>query len=355
MLADIIGIFLVGIALIALALQRFYSSVPAKELKRLAARGEQVALVLYRPVAYGTSLRVLLWLIAGICMPIGFFLIVEHLSLWAALLIMIAALGASVVWLPSKRLTWRNAKCAVWAAPVLDRALHYLHPFLDRIAAVINSHRGLVTHSGLYEKEDLHALLAQQQAQEDNRIAVDEIELLQRAMRFNDTKAMDVASSRKDAYLVSTSDSLGPVLLDELHKSKQPYFAVYRGTKENIVGTLSMKAAASSKHGGHVADIIQTDVCFVNEDCNLVQIAQAFVATSQHVAVVINKFEEFVGLITFDQLLHSLFVVPSGSPAESPAYDDRAAIAAYDPQAADLPIEAPEPEETSPEGSEVVE
>jgi CBS domain containing-hemolysin-like protein len=332
MLANITGILLVGLALFALALQRFYSSVPAKEIKRLAARGEQSAVVLFRPVSYGTSLRVLLWIVAGISMPAGFLLMVQNVSFIVALPVMMVALAISSVWIPSAPLTWRGVKIAIFAAPSLDWILHYTHPFLDLIAKLVNSRRPLPSHSGIYEKEDLHELLAHQKDQHDNRINPAEIDIINRALQFGDVKASEIAQPRKDTRMVDSSDSLGPVLLDELHKSKQPYFVVYRGKKDNIAGIISLNDASGNTNGGKVSDIMKPITCFVNEDFNLLQVSRAFISSGQQIAVVVNKFEEFVGILTYGKLMDCLFAPTNEEDDDEISYGDRAAVALFGPK-----------------------
>jgi CBS domain containing-hemolysin-like protein len=358
MLTDIFGFVLILVALLSIALQRFYSCVPAKELKRLAARGERLALTLYRPVAYGASLRALLWIIAGICLSLGFLLLGRSLPLLASLTVMLLVLALAVIWLPARQLGATSARLAALAAPVLEWVLHHLERPLDVLAGTVNSRRHIHAHSGLYEKADLHDLLTQQQEQQDSRIALSEIELMQRALHFADTKAIDIAISRKDAPMLSTSDALGPILFDELYKSGQQFFVVYRGKQDNVVGMLALKDAKHSRKGGTVADIMREDTCFVSEDFTLPQLASAFVKTGQQAAVVINKFEEFVGLISFEQLMSFLFAAQMANQPEV-QYEDRAAVAGFTPSVSsrqEQPESEPEPDAmTSPEVSEVVE
>lgn len=358
MLTDIFGFVLILIALLSIALQRFYSCVPAKELKRLAAKGEQLALILYRPVAYGTSLRALLWIIAGFCLSVGFLLLGRGLPVVLSLIVMMLVLVIAVIWLPTRQLGPMSARLAAWSAPTLEWILHHLHRSLDVLVGTVNDRRHIEIHSGLYEKDDLRDLLAQQQGQQDNRIRTSELELMQRALHFADTKAVDIAVARKNVPMLSTSDALGPVLFDELYKSGQQFFAVYRGKKDNVVGMLALKDAKRSRKGGTVADLMTEDMCFVAEDFTLPQLAKAFVSTGQQVAIVINKFEEFVGMISFEQLMSFLFAAQmEGQPAVQ--YEDRAAVAAFVPQSSDRPEHIEETPEadiaTSPELSEVVE
>src|SRR5581483_2903927 len=171
------------------------------------------------------------------------------------------------------------ARLAGRAAPVLEWILFRVHGPLDLLVETLNGRRHLEAHSGLYEKDDLSDLLTQQQAQQDNRIDLSALELMKRALHFADTKAAEIAIPRKDAPMLSTSDALGPVLFDELHKSGQQFFIVYRGKQENIVGIVSLKDAKHSRKGGTVADLMSEDICYVAEDFRLPQIAKAFVMT----------------------------------------------------------------------------
>jgi CBS domain containing-hemolysin-like protein len=357
MLADISGLILILVALLSLALQRFYSCVPAKELKRMAARGERLALTLYRPVSYGANLRALLWIIAVVCLSSGFLLLGQNLPAPLSLLVMLIALALAAIWLPNRQLTVVSARLAAWAAPVLDAVLHRVNGPLTNVTNFVNAHRYLDSHSGLYEKEDLHNLLRQQQAQQDNRIDQSEIELMQRALHFADTKAAEIAVSRKEAPMLSTSDALGPILFDELHKTGQQFFIVYRGRQDNVVGMLALKDAKHSRKGGTVADVMTEDLCFVGEDFTLPQLAKAFVGTGNQVAIVINKFEEFVGMISFRQLMDFLFAAQMANQPEV-QYEDRAAVAAYEPPVGrelSVPTKSETDTDTSPEISEVLE
>jgi len=328
MTTSIFGIVALLLAVLAMALQRFYSCVPAKELKRLAARGDHLAQALYRPVAYGTSLRLLLWLVMIVTAPASFFLLVQGLPAIVAVLLMALAVAMAFVWLPSVHLSVHSARFAVWAAPVLEKILHYTHPFLDGTARMLNRYRSLQPHSGLFEKEDFAALLAQQQSQVDNRMTDDDLNLLHRVLHFGDKKAADITVLRKKLRLVGADESLGPILLDELHKSGQPVFLVYQDKPDNITGSLPMKYAAGAKAGGHVAELMRHDLCFVHEDFGLQQVADALMQTKQYIAVVVNGFGEFVGAITLERLLQEAF---GQQPAADLSYEDRAAVADYRP------------------------
>jgi CBS domain containing-hemolysin-like protein len=240
------GFLLILLGLTALALQRFYSSMPAKELKRLAARGDHLAEALYMPVAYGASMRLLLWLVFCVGLSGGLLLVLYNVSPLVAFI----AVGLSVtliILLQSLRLTVRSAHFAVKVAPALNWLLVYLHTPFDLVARLLNHYRNHTAHSGLYEKEDLLDLLEQQGDQPDNRIAKHDLELLARAARFDDRQAADIALPMSRVKLVKLDDHIGPVLLGELHASSQNSFLVYEETPDRVVGTLFLRDAVATK------------------------------------------------------------------------------------------------------------
>jgi CBS domain containing-hemolysin-like protein len=357
------GIVCILLALLALVLQRLYSSIPARELKRLARRGDHLAVGLFRPVAYGTSLRLLLWIVAVGSLSAGLLLTTPHLPAVANLALLAVLLVVALVWSPSLRLTVHTAQFAALLSPSVTWILRHMQPLLSRAAATINTYRSLVPHSLLYEKEDLQQLLARQKEQADNRIEQQELETAERALAFGDRHAADIVRPYRNICLVNADDALGPILLDQLHKSGQSSFLVYKDTKDNIIGSLSLRDAVNAKHDGRVLDLIRNDLTYVHEDFSLRQVLAAFQKTGQHLAVVVNSFEEFVGVITFDAVLKELLGDMPDDATEQ--YENRTVIAAYKPKKTEdpasgsaeeaRPSEAIETHASSTEATEVVE
>lgn len=349
MISYIVGSLLVVIGLGALALQRLYSSVPTREFKRLAARGDQLARLLYRPTGYGANLRLLLWLVLALSWSGGLLLLVRALPAVYSLGLLVILSVIGFVWLPSLRLTQRNATAAAWCATPLAWALAHLHPVLDRITRLVQRHRNLAPHSRLYETEDLLELLEQQKEQVGNRINPETLDLAIRSITFDDRQAAAIVHPRTDTHLVNADQTIGPVLLDQLHQAGQSSFLVYKDSEENIVGSLNMSDAVRAKHGGRVFDLMRSDLAFVHEDFSLRQVLSAFQKTGQRLLVVLNAFEEFVGVVTIDGLLHEL--LGEAAMDADVAYEDRSAIAAYkpaEPQETAPPEEAAEPEAAEP-------
>lgn len=339
-----IGFTLLVFAFLALALQRLYSGIPSRELKRLAGRGDLLAKRLYRVAAYGVSLRVLLWSVLGIALPTSFLLLIPALPTIASFLVLLASSVVLFVWLPSLRLTVHTAQFATWFVAPLVWVLSRTHGLLGAVADAVGGKRELVPHSRLYEKEDLEWLLDLQREQADNRIDPEELDLIRRAMAFTERQAADIVQPRKEAHLVNADDAIGPVLLDTLHRSRHNSFLVYKDTEDNIVGSLSMADAVKAKHGGRVFDLVRSDLVFVHEDFTLREVLTAFQKTGHQVALVINSFEEFVGIINFDRLVNELL---GETRSETDLlYENRSAVAAFKPQWSDVAKQTTAKQET---------
>ena len=332
----LLGLLLVAFGLVALALQRFYSTVPKKELKRLATRGDHLAEALYTPVAYGASMRLLLWLVFLLGLSGGLLLVLQHSSSLVAFLAVGASIAVTVL-VQSLRLTANSAQFAVRVAPAINWLLYYTHTPFDLITRLVNRYRNHIAHSGLYEKEDLLDLLEQQKDQPDNRIARHDLELLAKAATFDDRQAADVVLPMSRVKLVKLDDHIGPILLGELHASGQNSFLVYDERPDHVVGTLFLRDAVAVKEGGRVRQLMHTRLCFVHEDFSLRKVLQAFARTGQFMVVVINAFEEPVGVITLEHLLTQL--VGEQEEDDFDAFEDRTAVAAFKPRAP-----KPEPE-----------
>jgi CBS domain containing-hemolysin-like protein len=343
----IVGIVLILIGLGALALQRLYSSVPVRELKRLAARGDSLAQRMYRPAGYGPNLRLLLWIILGLSWSGGLVLLLGALQPLSGFALSLALSVIAFVWLPTLRLTQTNAHAAVWLAGPLAWLLAHAHPLLSRVTSLVYRHREpAVKHSRLYEQEDLLELLERQPEQIGNRISEQVLQLAARAITFTDRQAGTIARPLKDAVLVNADDSLGPVLLDQLHQARQSTFLVYKDERDNIIGSLALSDAVRARQGGRVFDLVRGGLAFVHEDFNLQEVLSAFQKTNQRVVVVINDFEESLGVITLDELLSELLGPATGQTDNNDmVYEDRKVVAAYKPMQADKTTETPEIEE----------
>jgi CBS domain containing-hemolysin-like protein len=360
----LLGIVLAAAAVVFWTLLKTYDHIPAKELKRLARCGDDVARLLYRAVAYGTSLRVLLGGAMLVCGALSLSVLITAVGFWPALLVLGAMLA--IGWLalvPGGELTRGSLWLARRTAPGVAWALERLHPSIDWFVRMVRRHRHVYVHTGLYEKSDLVDLLERQKGQPDSRISESEIALLQHALTFGDALVSDALVPQRVVKIVAATDAIGPVLMDELSKSGHSRFPVYDGKHSHIVGILYLHDLVGARSGGKVADVMSHKLTYVHEDFTLYQALQAFLKTKRHLFLVVNSFEELVGILTIEDVLERMIGHPITD--EFDKYDDMRAVAAatarkehveHTKDKTEPPVEPePVPEQTTPGAKEVVE
>ena len=368
-------------ALASIALLKAYRRVPERELRRQAREGDPLASTLYKAVAYGHSLTTTLWFVVGVTNALFFLVAARSLSTLFAVTLSAAVLWTGYVWLPARKVTGPSTWVAAQLAPAFAWVLNYLHPVIDRASALMSKHWPALVHTGLYDRDDLLELLHYQQTQLDSRVDKSQIDIAMRALTFDDHKVRDLMVPRRDVQMVAATETIGPILMNELHQHGFSYLLVYEDKKENIIGLLRVQDLVGARAGGSVRGLVRPELQFLNEEQPLTDALRAVLKTKQHMYIVVNSFQEFVGIATAQDIFERLVGKPAATGFD--AYDDRQAVAAWELQpvpvempAGDLPADEPleEPasdlakvavssmterteiaEESTPEVSEVVE
>lgn len=353
----ILAAVLAALFLLTLAVRRVYYCVPAKELKRLAREQDPMGSALYKAVAFDGSLAVLMWLFAGAFASASFVLLALSLPIVVAAVVISIVLWFGFGWVASSFPRAFMLKFAASISPLVAIVLSHTHVVLGKVSHVIRSHQQVFDHTGLYEKEDFVDLLAKQKSQQDSRVAQDDVELIERALAFGEKTVSDITLPRKDVRVVRLSETIGPKLMDELHKSKQQIFPVSDEKGERIIGMVRLEDLVKARQGGVVKSVADEAVYFVREDFSLAHVLEVFRQTKQRLLVVINNFEEFLGVVSLDTLIDQL-MGKQVEPATENIYGDRTAVAEYkQPELEVIPEPVEDGEEISnpPEAAEVSE
>lgn len=311
-----------------IVVRKTYFRLPVRELKRRAERHDKTAQMLYRAVAYGNSLRGLLWLYIGLMSAAGLILLARQLHIWVSLLIVGPLLWIAFSLIPASRITTLGTWLTVTVTPPIAWLLNYLHPLLSRGADIVRRRYAAPEHTNLYERDDLINLLERQQDQQDSRFTQEELEIAIRALRFDDHLVADIMTPRKKIKTVLAGDTVGPILINDLHKSGQEQALVREKAKGPFVGSLRFSQLGIDSKG-HVRDIMQPTVYYVHENDTLGEALHAFFTTNHPVFVVINSAEEYVGVISVEDILRQLVGHLPGDGFDQ--YSDPEAVASRHP------------------------
>ena len=295
---------LILISTMAVVVRKTYFSTPIIELRRRSQLGELPATQLYLSAAYERSLDLFLWLIITIATACGLVLLSHQVATWVSILVTVVFLWIAFLWLPRSRVTAIGSRIAVAVSPSLAWLLNYLHPTLSHGSSIVKR-RSAKPHTGLFETSDLLELIDRQQLQSDNRLTAEELDIAKYALSFPRKKVADVMIPRKLIKTINADDTIGPILIDELHKSGQSVALVRETTKGPIIGSLQLKNL-SLESTGKVRDVMEKSISYLNENDSLKEALQAFFMTDHSLFVVVNNAEENIGIVTVQILLEKL-------------------------------------------------
>jgi CBS domain containing-hemolysin-like protein len=324
----LVFVLLVLVFLKSVLIYKLYNSVPVLELKRLARAKDKRAMALYKVANYEAGLDVLLWII-GTASGAGVIIWASRTSWWlGAIAIVLAAILA--IWLPAPRWNGWAGGIAAISAGYQTKLLSLLNPVLGRIGRWFPPASRLHLHTGLYEKNDLLDLLNKQNKQLDNRIDAGDLSIARGAITFGDKLVREVMTPRRQVRFVNADETVGPMLMDDLHKTGHSRFPVIsdsaKAAAPDITGMLYLRDIIGYTGSTTVKNLARKDVNYINEDSNLRQALAAFLKTNHHQLVVVNNFEEFAGILSLEDVLEQIIGQPITD--EFDQYQDLRAVAA---------------------------
>ncbi len=155
----------------------------------------------------------------------------------------------------------------------------------------------------VYSKEELLKIMDEHEG-EHTDIEDEDLSIAKHALSFADKHIADVMLPRKDMIALREPDILGPKLLNQLHESPDSAFPVYRGSEDNIVGTLYLRDLINLEKGtDKVEQVMDRDVFYVKGDQTLDHALSAFLHTKHHLFVVIDDREKTLGVVTIEDII----------------------------------------------------
>lgn len=275
------------------------------ELKKRAQEGNTQAKTIYSLTADGREVYVagLFGLVTAVIL-ISFFLQTLINDFFALIIgsFTVVLFGVLFPFLYGEKLGLRITEKL---APISARLLRYMQPVTRPIVSRIDEVFG--KKSFLYSKEQLLQIIDDQPKSPYSDITSEEAGFVRHSLTFSNKIIRDYMIPRRVVTMVSNNDQLGPILLDELHKSGHSRFPVYEHTNpDTIIGTLYVHDLVGSKKSGPVTQLMSKKVFFVHEELDLNHALDAFIKTKHHLFVVVNNFEEFVGILTIEDVIEQL-------------------------------------------------
>jgi len=161
----------------------------------------------------------------------------------------------------------------------------------------------------IYSKEQLYNIFEEHKISEHSDIEQDEIQIVRHALSFGDKQVRTIMTPRRVVVSIAADEQIGPILIDELHKSGHSRFPVYNDKKaQNFIGTLYLHDLVGLKvrEGKTAKEVMRKAIFYVHEEETLDHALKVFLKTNHHQLVVVNSFEEFVGVVSLEDVIEQI-------------------------------------------------
>ena len=186
--------------------------------------------------------------------------------------------------------------------PFLNRSIQLSRAPLSALTDVIK--RVFTSKKTFDSREELIACIGPGLSQHSD-ITKSEETMLRRALTLSSVLVRDRMTPRRLAKTVAQHDEVGPLLMDELHSSGHSRFPVV-DEEGAFIGTLYLRDLVGESTSKQVNQIMQKDVRFIHEEESLDYALKAFLRLRHHLFIVVNRFEEFVGVLSIEDVLEEI-------------------------------------------------
>ena len=326
---EIIFLVLLIVATVyGILLIRSFEFMGVAELKRQARKGNKDAAVVYPVRAYGMQLWMFLWAILGFLTTSIILLLKDvfgNYGGWIALLINVPLIVILHAILPWSKRPKPSLRMAAIASPYIEFILRKTYPIMRRIERWVGRWIQPEPFMLIQSKEELLEILKHNADEFKDEVTKHELKIAERALVFGEKLVSDHMTPLNAVKFVNSEEILTPVVIGELHDSGHARFPVYQGSSQNIVGTLYLRDVIRVKEPKTAVKLMRDDVKFINEQQSLDYALRGFIRTKHHLFVVVNEFEDVVGVLSVEDVIKEIIGHPLRD--EDDTFDDLREVA----------------------------
>jgi CBS domain containing-hemolysin-like protein len=171
-------------------------------------------------------------------------------------------------------------------------------------------------------------------------LSADEKKLIVNGLSFDERMVHEIMIPKSMIDVVNKTEFLGPLVLDDLHKTGHSRLPVIDKDIDHIVGVLHLEGllALDVKRSVSAEKAMEPQVFYIREDQSLRHALNAFLKTRHHLFIVINEYRETVGLLSLEDVMEALLGHKITDDFEG--HDNLRAVALRNPHENNQPKEA---------------
>lgn len=212
---------------------------------------------------------------------------------------------------------------------VLEPRLLFVAQKLQKPLALIRGVQGQKPYSlSVGSRDELEHIIKES----GTLLTNDEKQRITHGLSFSAKTVADIMTPRTVIEGVNRDEVLGPLVLDDLHKTGHSRFPVIENDIDHVVGMLYVRSllALDKKKTPKASDAMDPQVFYIHKDQNLTHALAAFLRTKHHLFIVVNEYRETVGVLSLEDVLEAL--IGKKIIDEFDAHDDLRAVAAQNPR-----------------------
>lgn len=181
----------------------------------------------------------------------------------------------------------------------------------------------------LDSREELEYMVAES----NGLLSGDEKQLITRSLQFDTRRVDEIMTPSSVIEGVEVDEVMGPLTLDDLHKTGHSRFPVIEKDMDHVVGMLyvhDLLTVDTKKATTTARQAMDPRVYYIRNDHTLQQALAAFLKTRHHLFIVINEYRETVGLLSLEDVIEAL--LGRKIVDEFDKHDDLRAVASRNPK-----------------------
>ncbi|MFT4311786.1 MAG: hemolysin family protein [Candidatus Woesearchaeota archaeon] len=220
---------------------------------------------------------------------------------------LVVLIGGEII--PKSFCAYYSRRVALFTAPIIDTLAKVLFPIISFFDFVT---RGFLYLLGVKKTtkqtitEEAIKELAQISVQ-DGGINKNEHELISNVFEFDETIIREIMTPKETSEIVSINTPLEKVL-ELMNKTGFSRIPVYEKNRDTIVGVIHIKAIVDSLVNKKEANLrgLMSEPYFVPDQKKIKTLLSNFRKRQTHMAIVVNEYGSFVGIITIEDVLEEL-------------------------------------------------
>jgi CBS domain containing-hemolysin-like protein len=194
-----------------------------------------------------------------------------------------------------------------WAMRFYEQSEPSLLNFVEHHGRILHSIRSVSrqrSDTPLSSREELEHLVDSS----GGLLTTDEKKLIRSSLHFKEKTVGEIMTPRGVVATIPKDELIGPLTLDELHRTGFSRFPVIDEDIDHVIGVLHIKELLTVGHKDSetAAKAMEKKVYYINQNQTLEHALAAFIKTRHHLFIVVNGYRETAGILTLEDVIEAL-------------------------------------------------